>query len=693
MNEQFPGPQTPENNGQTDRDFSKEDKSLVEGYLKRKKNLDELSEKATQGDSAASRRADALKAYIQADEANIDRQGLNVDDVEAVIRADKEQELLDEKTKLDELASELQAIEDANQKMPEGMRHSTFEANKRYQAKMKSFEARAEQMREDGYDVDGILSAEPEMGDAYDETGAETDDTLTAQKKYSVMRSQEAQDAFMNGGELAYISYIENAFKELDNKGGDSVEEDKTPGTELELYNGDTAAQPESEPGTELAVPEPARTELEPAATPVEELEPAEADTEDDEEWEESPEAAELRELNEKLDEASNRYAELTARDRQSYRGRYTRDPRSNTGKILRFIPGMKKFVEKINTKQGGEIDDARVLYEQAMASMLDHTAKQMEINGTSEKKILEMRAICALGREAQFQDKVAEYRSSEEYSKKAGRLTNWWVKQEGFKGKLKKGAAVLALGAAVGATGGLILPGAVAAFGGGVAGAYMAHQITKRRANAKVDGEMTLAQKQAEEDKEKMSWMVNQYRNDVKAGGEREALDHSRFTGITEERSDQEAFENRSRVRKAFAAAKLGGIATGPLMDSFNMFESKASAMPEPVAPEAPAPEVPAPEPALNGENFTVESGSGYVNEIQQFAGANGHNLSPSQANELHQHLMSKFGADYIDINGGGNDIYTQGGDVRLSAPGSAQWSNGVPNEIKSWMTGRGLW
>lgn len=118
----------------------------------------------------------------------------------------------------------------------------------------------------------------------------------------------------------------------------------------------------------------------------------------------------------------------------------------------------------------------------------------------------------------------------------------------------------------------------------------------------------------------------------------------------------------------------------------------------PAPEVPPTPKPEVPptppAPEvPTFNGEHFTVEAGSGYTKELMQFAQANGHNLSPSQAFQLHEHLMSKFGTDYINISGPGSDIYTQAGDVRLSSPGQAEWVSGVTAETQKWMAGKGLW
>lgn len=91
----------------------------------------------------------------------------------------------------------------------------------------------------------------------------------------------------------------------------------------------------------------------------------------------------------------------------------------------------------------------------------------------------------------------------------------------------------------------------------------------------------------------------------------------------------------------------------------------------------------------------FEVESGHGLTHELIDFANANGKDLSPEDSYELHQHLINVFGEDYINNidNSSLADIYHEAGDVRLTAPGSAQWETGVTEEIQNWMTQRGLW
>lgn len=94
-----------------------------------------------------------------------------------------------------------------------------------------------------------------------------------------------------------------------------------------------------------------------------------------------------------------------------------------------------------------------------------------------------------------------------------------------------------------------------------------------------------------------------------------------------------------------------------------------------------------------LKGTQFSVEKGHGLIRELREFATANGHALSPIQAESLHHDLIKEFGKDYIDIHGVKHDVYMHGGDVHLSAPGKANWEDGVPEFIKRWMDRKGLW
>lgn len=85
--------------------------------------------------------------------------------------------------------------------------------------------------------------------------------------------------------------------------------------------------------------------------------------------------------------------------------------------------------------------------------------------------------------------------------------------------------------------------------------------------------------------------------------------------------------------------------------------------------------------------QTFRVEKGHGYTHELMDFVNSRGSKISGDQAFRLHEHLMDKFGSDYIDIKGSGSDIYRQGSDVRLARAGQAQWAQGVQEEITKWL------
>lgn len=90
---------------------------------------------------------------------------------------------------------------------------------------------------------------------------------------------------------------------------------------------------------------------------------------------------------------------------------------------------------------------------------------------------------------------------------------------------------------------------------------------------------------------------------------------------------------------------------------------------------------------------NVSVDSGNGLTHEWMDFAEANGQHLTPGQAFRLHEAIVDKFGADYIDLNGQGADIYMQDGDIRLAHPAEGRWKQGVPEFTVKWMQDNDLW
>lgn len=90
----------------------------------------------------------------------------------------------------------------------------------------------------------------------------------------------------------------------------------------------------------------------------------------------------------------------------------------------------------------------------------------------------------------------------------------------------------------------------------------------------------------------------------------------------------------------------------------------------------------------AWTGQEFTVEAGHGYTHELQEFARANGVDLSSEQAYELHLRLVERFGENYLDIKDAVTDTYHMGdGGVGLAKPGAAVWKPGVAEAVRDFV------
>lgn len=559
----------------------------------------------------------------------------------------------------------------------------------------------------------------------YDDT-AEKANLTPAERKYNLMQSDEAQAAFMEGGDEAYIKFIEEGFKAVD----ESYSQELVPISkelqtqyvaETDAYGNPVQHQLEwsrngAPVSTEL-VPVPKSKELVPIEkskelVPVNNFElPAE--------------------YAERIRAAANEYALATAKDRHSsfFVGRYSKDPQSAVGRLLHKIPGFGKIrgfavdqMDKIgagdNKNHTEKMDQVRQNYEMQIALAKEALEKMYANTDIDPTKMLLAKAQIDGMSDVILENLITEHRHNE--SSDTNWLTEWWVSQDNAKfGKLKKAGAIIGVGAAAGAVGTLAAPvfGALSlgAAAGGLSGVIVANSVGKSRANAKgyvthddgkfvrdtngkkVKHEKTIAERQAEEDIQLKKATHDTYVEEVTAGERTDEFLTSWNTEDVEARTTSEVKRNRDRIKRAKALGGIAGGLTGLGISSLVRadFDSAPTDAPAPKSPDAPAAPAPAPEaPHLNGEQFVVERGSGYTKELMQFAQANGHNLSPSQSFQLHEYLMSKFGPDYINIQGtGGHDIYSQAGDVRLSSPGNAEWVKGVTAEAQKWMAGRGLW
>ncbi len=472
----------------------------------------------------------------------------------------------------------------------------------------------------------------------------------------------------------------------------------------------DSPENPESPRGTDIVPHEPTSPEVPPADggnggngnTP-----PSEAPN--------NPEDRDKRasiEVNHKLltdlGAARERYANLTAKDRQSFIGRFFKKE-TRLGNFLKKIPGVEKVADSLNERQGKEIEAAIAEYKSTVDKVIEQLVTISEAQGATPEQIEHLKRAELINQNAFLEKAIQENR--ENLAKDAGFWTNQWVNG----GKLKKAGIVLAAGAAAGAivaTGGAAL-GIGSIFGmssgalaGGLAGGKVAHGVTRRRAKAifkegnKEGGEagLTVAEHQANVDRENKDTALNQ-----------EGASVGDIVEGTEQSSDEEMYRNRKRVRTARALGAAAGGASGfAARAAFEgIFGGSKSATVEAVSPDAKPPKevVDAPKPKvvdnvgeathstkeiLKGNSFNVEYGNGFSHEWVDWAQANGKNLSIEDAYKLHEAVRGKFGDAGI-INKLGT--YTQNGDLRIASPGNTSWDPGVAKFAQSWLEARGKW
>lgn len=401
-------------------------------------------------------------------------------------------------------------------------------------------------------------------------------------------------------------------------------------------------------------------------------------------------------ELVESLQEAQDKYASLTAKHRGSVWGHYL-----HNSKWLAKIPGLKRGANWINERADAELNDARDGYKQAVRSIqVEITDRFIEEYGAEDdeaKLAARLRSgDIAIQSEVQLELKIAAERMQR--SGATNSFVDWWVRQEGLGGKLKKAGIIAGTGALFGlvaSLGGVPLLGVAAGAGvGGGIGAW----VNKKRASGITEkhGVNTLAEKQGVDD----IAFKSQYVKEQQENGQDTDIDE--LSNITEWRTGAEKAGNRARIKSTAGAgalgASLGAAAGGAIRNGISHMTSQSnehSGQPHD-HPKPPEVQQQPKTPEIQGNSFNVEPGNGYTNELVQFAQANGHALNPDQSWQLHQALVDRFGSDYIDIANHAQDVYQMGPghyDIGLSAPGQANWDPGVANFIKSWMGSKGLW
>lgn len=433
----------------------------------------------------------------------------------------------------------------------------------------------------------------------------------------------------------------------------------------------------------------------------------------------------ELIEIENELNEAKNEYARLTAKDRKSY---------IRSGRVARFlakIPGLRRFTE--NRNQSIETEEAKERYDAASKALIEWELKSLENAGYDEDAKRQEIINVLVDHDLEFENEVVEQRMQQ--SKKTNKFVNFWERSRGITKIISAGGAGFITGAvfktaqSIPHVGGYF-PGLVVKGAGAAAGAWMAGHVRKRRANAEIkdaNGNLvTLAEAQSNEDLNNKKTIIENIVNSADISKGSDSIDVGRISHTTEQRTKSEVRGNKLRLAttaiKGFAGASAGEYIVGHAQSMMAGADTNAhhvvgntndaamnnSHSTAPSAESAPTTSVAEPTDTLSaaepihspdatgmveGHNFYVQDGSGYSQELIDFANANGQTLTPDQSMELHQHLVDKFGPDYINIDGVTTDTYLDGNDIRLSAPGNASWENGVPDAVREWMMNNGLW
>lgn len=433
----------------------------------------------------------------------------------------------------------------------------------------------------------------------------------------------------------------------------------------------------------------------------------------------------ELIEIENELNEAKNEYARLTAKDRKSY---------IRSGRVARFlakIPGLRRFAEKRD--QSIETEEAKERYDAASKALIEWELKSLESAGYDEDAKRQEIINVLVDRDLEFENEVVEQRMQQ--SKKTNKFVNFWARSRGATKIISAGGvgfitgAVLKTAQSIPYVGGYF-PGLVVKGAGAAAGAWMAGHVRKRRANAEVkdaNGNLvTLAKDQSNKDLNDKKIIIENIVNSADISKGSDSIDVGKISHATEQRTKSEVRRNNLRLAalatKGFLGASAGEYIVGHAQSMMAGADTNAhhvvgntndaamnnSHSTAPSAESAPTTSAAEPTDTLSaaepmhspdttgmveGHNFYVQDGSGYGQELIDFANANGQTLTPDQSMELHQHLVDKFGPDYINIDGVTTDTYLDGNDIRLSAPGNASWENGVPDAVREWMMNNGLW
>ena len=360
------------------------------------------------------------------------------------------------------------------------------------------------------------------------------------------------------------------------------------------------------------------------------------------------------KEMEDELEEAKNEYAMLTAKDRKSY---------IRSGRVARFlakIPGLRRFAEKRD--QSIETEEAKERYDAASKALIEWELKSLESAGYDEDAKRQEIINVLVDRDLEFENEVVEQRMQQ--SKKTNKFINSWVRPGGMTKILSVGGVGFITGATIKAFHGaslFSLPGIATKGAGAVTGGLIAGYVRKRRANAEVEDAngnlVTLAKAQSNEDLNDKKIIIENIVNSADISKGSDSIDVGRISHATEQRTKNEVGGNIKRLAKtAFlgaSAASLGEVVTGGVKSMMAGADTNAhhvvgntndaamnnSHSTAPSAESAPTTSAAEPTDTLSaaepmhspdttgmveGHNFYVQDGSGYSQELIDFANAN---------------------------------------------------------------------
>lgn len=383
-------------------------------------------------------------------------------------------------------------------------------------------------------------------------------------------------------------------------------------------------------------------------------------------------------ELIARLEEALDKYAEVTAKDRTHVVGRFlSQDTRFN--RFLKAIPPVRDIIDHLNdTDWAVEVQEAAEDYENALKECIAEFERISPDLSEQERQEAETRFL--LDSDIDLEVKIAAKQKEE--SSPASRFSNWWVSQEGFKGNLKKAGAVLLIGGAAGGVAaglsgalfGAAGVGIVGSIAGGLAGAATAQHVTSRRANSFVNGNVpeeegvayadAVAQQHLEFKQATMEDTMAEEADPLAAAGN--------MVKANEHITDLEVLRNRYRLRRALSLGALaGGLAgslTGNLAGNITHPHPNTPASTGPSGGETntPTPNHSAgtnPTPHTGGAEHAAGQAAEHAGKVYNYDYAAapenllrqvspdqlGHNLSGKEAYTMLNKLVNSLGPDHV--------------------------------------------